>query len=127
MKIVVIVLVLSLAGLTACSQDRPAPAPTPTVASATPSADSTPSVTPSPSPNPTPKRSPTPTPGGCANEAAIALTPNLLIPGSLRGDVDGDGKPDTVRIALDPSGANGCRAFVVVRLDRGSTVTAPIP
>jgi hypothetical protein len=84
-------------------------------------------VTPSPSPNATPTQSPTPTPGGCANEAAIASAPNLLRPGSLRGDVDGDGKPDTVRIALDPSGANGCRAFVVVRLARGSTLTAPIP
>jgi hypothetical protein len=66
-------------------------------------------------------------PGGCANQAAIASTPNLLRPGSLRGDVDGDGTADTVRIALDPSGATGCRAFVVVRLAGGSTVTAPIP
>jgi hypothetical protein len=48
------------------------------------------------------------------------------MPGSLRGDVDGDGVPELVRIAVDPRGAEGCRAFVVARLASGA-VAAPIP
>jgi hypothetical protein len=40
--------------------------------------------------------------------------------------VDGDGRPDTVRIAVDPAGASGCQAFVVVGTATGTRVAAAI-
>jgi hypothetical protein len=54
----------------------------------------------------------------------IPAQASLLGPGSLRGDVDGDGVPDTVRIAIDPRGPAGCRAFVVVTTAAGATAAA---
>lgn len=63
---------------------------------------------------------------GCENGSSIASNHDLILPGSLRGDVDGDGSPDTVTIALDPQGGEGCRAFLVLRL-AASTLLAPIP
>jgi hypothetical protein len=44
--------------------------------------------------------------------------------GSLRGDVDGDGLPDTVRIAVDPAGGVGCQAFVVLQTASGARTAA---
>jgi hypothetical protein len=49
-----------------------------------------------------------------------------MLPGSLRGDIDGDGQTDTATIALDPKGADGCRAFLVVRSE-ASALVASIP
>jgi hypothetical protein len=126
MKNLMMALAASLA-LAGCNSNPPTPAPTPTttVASTTPSPGDSPTATVSPSATPTPTHS---APADrCANEAAVTSSPDLLKPGSVRGDIDGDSRSDVVRIAIDPSGADGCRAFVVVHLAGGSTVTAPIP
>jgi hypothetical protein len=52
----------------------------------------------------------------CSNESSMASNPHVWRPGSLTGDVDGDGVRDTVRIAIDPHGSHKCRAFVVAKL-----------
>jgi hypothetical protein len=56
----------------------------------------------------------------------ILTTSRFLRPGSLQGDVDGDGTKDIVRIAVDPAAPEGCRAFVRAQLADGAVV-APIP
>jgi hypothetical protein len=81
-----------------------------------PSSPATPSLTPA-----TPAQGAT-----CKNQRSIPRERNLIRPGSLRGDVTGDGAADIVRIAVDPRGRAGCRAFVVVETSSGP-VAAAIP
>lgn len=50
----------------------------------------------------------------CLSEDDAALEPSLRRPGSLRGDVDGDGTDDEVSIAIDPEAQEACRYFLVV-------------
>ncbi|MEA2506495.1 MAG: hypothetical protein QOH48_1113 [Actinomycetota bacterium] len=62
----------------------------------------------------------------CKNQRSIPTERNLFRPGSLRGDVTGDGAADVVRIAVDPGGPADCSAFVVVESSSGA-VAAAIP
>lgn len=64
---------------------------------------------------------PTTTPT-CANHDEVVSDPSLAKPGSLTGDIDGDGDEDEVLLALDEAGPEGCRAFVIV--DSGDVVHA---
>jgi TolB protein len=50
----------------------------------------------------------------CLSEDDAALEPSLHKPGSLRGDVDGDGNDDEVSVAIDPQADGTCRYFLVV-------------
>jgi Tol biopolymer transport system component len=50
----------------------------------------------------------------CLSEDDAALEPSLRKPGSLRGDVDGDGNDDEVSVAIDPQADTPCRYFLVV-------------
>jgi hypothetical protein len=93
-----LLLVLALAG---CSGGSPKADPTPSFS--LPSFD-TPSPTPSATPSPT--ASPTP-----------SATPNARRVPALDGDVDGDGKKDSVRATAD---------LLTVDLTGGGTVTAPV-
>jgi hypothetical protein len=70
-----------------------------------------------------PTRRPSPTP--TETEVCPNRDDARVEPGSLRGDVDGDGGEDVVRIAVDEGGAPGCLAFVAVETSRGELV-API-
>jgi hypothetical protein len=121
---------LCVSALVACDNGDPAPTPTPQASSLTTSAPS-PSATPTPEPTatgPSPQATPTAIPpaSACSNQGSILSNPALIKPGSLRGDVDGDGRPDTVRVAVDPAGTAGCRAFVVLRTATLTRAVAPI-
>jgi hypothetical protein len=70
-----------------------------------------------------PARRPSATPA--ETEACPNRDDARVEPGSLRGDVDGDGADDVVRIAVDEEGAPGCMAFIVVETSDGELV-API-
>jgi TolB protein len=50
----------------------------------------------------------------CLSEDDAALEPSLRKPGSLQGDVDGDGNDDEVSVAIDPQADTPCRYFLVV-------------
>ncbi|MGH2747867.1 MAG: hypothetical protein ACRDKB_08085 [Actinomycetota bacterium] len=58
----------------------------------------------------------------CPNHDAVVSDASLAKPGSLTGDVDGDGSEDEVRLAVDEGGPEDCRAFVIV--DSGDVVHA---
>jgi hypothetical protein len=100
-------LLLLLALATACSGSD-----NPTVAgpSATPS--DTPSETPSPTPSPTPSETPSATPS-----PTPSATPHRAVPARDR-DVDGDGKPDSIRASAT--------TLSVELSGSGRTVTAPV-
>jgi hypothetical protein len=109
---------IMLAGLLllgGCSDDRPAQkapiSPTPSeIQTSTPTAA---------------EGSPTEASGSeCSNEAGIAANALDRVSGPLIGDVDGDGVPERVFIALDDAGPPGCQAFVVV--SGTATTSAPI-
>ena len=87
-------------------------------------------------------RSPAPAPRGshsegglsCPNATEIAGDSEAPTGGVVRGDVTGDGTPDEVWLALDPSAPRGCRALVVARSDEaidllslGPRTIAPSP
>jgi len=65
------------------------------------------------------------TPIGCANEPVIAADASRQLGTSARGDVDGDGIEDQIRLAADPEGPEGCTAFVVAEIG-GSVASAPV-
>lgn len=50
---------------------------------------------------------------GCRNEASALFDPGLRKP-AARGDVDGDGAPDEIRLVVDEGAEIGCRVFLVV-------------
>jgi Tol biopolymer transport system component len=57
----------------------------------------------------------------CLSEAEAAGDPSLRKPGSLRGDVDGDGLDDEVSVAIDPQSEEPtCRYFLVVHTAGGA-------
>ena len=62
----------------------------------------------------------------CPNEDAVASDLGRQIGTSTETDVDGDGAHDQVRLAADPSGPEGCTAFVVVELGGVEPVAAPV-
>lgn len=49
----------------------------------------------------------------CANSGSVIANSSLRLPGSISGDVDGDGSSDHVGIALDRTAPEGCQAFLV--------------
>ena len=51
-----------------------------------------------------------------------AVVDRALARSTLRVDVTGDGRPDTVAAATDPSAAEPCRAFVAVRVAGGGVL-----
>lgn len=59
------------------------------------------------------------TSGECPRERALVR--KALDRSTLRADVDGDGRPDTVAAASDPGADKPCRGFVGVRLEGGAT------
>jgi len=70
---------------------------------------------PSPGPPTAPAPPARPAAGGCSNAASVAARPALRRGPAVRGDVDGDGRPDLAFIAVDPAGKERCRFFLVVR------------
>lgn len=74
----------------------------------------------------TPSATPTAGSGGCANEDAVASDPVRQIGPSTEADIDGDDVADRVSLAADPSGPEGCRTFLVIKLGSASTVAAPV-
>lgn len=62
------------------------------------------------------------TTSSCPNLDEVISNPSLAKPGSLSGDVDGDGSDDEVRLASDEGGEEGCREFVIA--DTGDVVHA---
>lgn len=63
--------------------------------------------------------------GLCPGEEQTISDPGLRSGGTLGGDVDGDGAEDSVALATDPSGDDGCRVFVVIEGSAG-TGSAPL-
>ena len=59
------------------------------------------------------------TSGDCPREQALVR--RALARSTLRADVSGDGRLDTVATASDPQAAKPCRGFVGVRVQGGST------
>ncbi|HEV8682663.1 MAG TPA: DPP IV N-terminal domain-containing protein [Actinomycetota bacterium] len=60
----------------------------------------------------------------CLSEEEAASDPTLRKPGSLRGDVDGDGLEDEVSVAIDPQSQElTCRYFLVVETDAATRAT----
>ncbi|MFN2593450.1 MAG: hypothetical protein ABR579_01000 [Actinomycetota bacterium] len=51
----------------------------------------------------------------CSNEQAVVTNESFRLPGSIAGDVDGDGLSDRVQLALDRAAGPGCQAFLVVQ------------
>jgi hypothetical protein len=45
----------------------------------------------------------------------VVAATDLRLPGSITADVDGDGAPDQIQIALDRSARPGCQAFLVAQ------------
>jgi hypothetical protein len=81
-----------------------------------------------PSPGESPSAGEPSTGGGAANcpEASKTIANEELVrPGSLQADVDGDGKTDEVRLVVDPEAKPGCRAWVTVSTSAG-WIAAPI-
>lgn len=64
---------------------------------------------------------PTTTPT-CPNHEKVISDPSLAKPGSLTGDIDGDGSEDEVALAVDEDGSEDCREFVIV--DTGDALHA---
>jgi len=54
---------------------------------------------------------------GCENQVRAVTTVDNRLEDELRGDIDGNGSDDPVRIYLDRSSDAGCRAFVVVETE----------
>jgi Tol biopolymer transport system component len=60
----------------------------------------------------------------CLTEDEAALEPSIHKPGSLRGDVDGDGIADEVSVAIDPQADEPtCRYFLVVQTGEATRAT----
>lgn len=63
----------------------------------------------------------------CLSEDEAALEPSLRKPGSLRGDIDGDGNADEVSVAVDPQATGSCRYFLVVATSGAITAARIAP
>ena len=82
---------------------------------------STGELTPTPEASATPpaggEGTPQPSPGPvgaseCSNQETIVSDPVHRSPGALRGDVDGDGRPEVVWLAVDRRARAGCQVFL---------------
>ncbi len=83
------------------------------------SGDLTPTPEASASPAGEGRATPQPSPGPvgaseCLNEAATVSNPAHRSPGTLRGDVDGDGRSEVIWLAVDQSAEGDCRLFLAV-------------
>jgi hypothetical protein len=61
----------------------------------------------------------------CPNEAAVVADGDLLVGGSLSGDISGDGTDDSAAVHVDDAADVGCRAFLVVTAENGVN-SAPV-
>jgi hypothetical protein len=74
---------------------------------------------------PSPEQSPSAPPASaCPNESATLADDALIRPGSLHGDVDGDGVADEIRLVVDPKADPKCQAWVTVSSSGGELATA---
>jgi hypothetical protein len=64
---------------------------------------------------------------GSTCEREHALVEQALKRGGLPADVDGDGEADQVVVAVDENGRPGCRSFLGVRTDAGTTYSTAMP
>ena len=94
------------------------------------SSDAAPSEPSEPTPTVTVTESVSPTPTetqaafACPNQEAAVADKSLHRPGRLTGELEDDGVSDDVFLVVDPSGEQGCQAFVAV--DDGSLRSVPI-
>lgn len=58
----------------------------------------------------------------CLSEDEATADASLRKPGSLQGDVDGDGLEDEVFVAVDPQAEESCRYFLIVESSGGAKV-----
>lgn len=68
---------------------------------------------------PSPRESPSFAVSGCPNERAVVSDEANRLPGGLEGDVDGDGRSDTVWLATTGAGDPGCSLFLAVETAGG--------
>lgn len=79
-------------------------------------------LTPAPAagaPSPVDTATPQPSPGPvgaseCPNQKAVVADGQKRAPGRLRGDLDGDGRAETVWLAIDDGAEAGCQVFLTV-------------
>lgn len=71
---------------------------------------------------PSPDRSPAAAAPDCPNQDEVMSSAGFVRPGPLTGDVDGDGTPDTMFLAVNPDAPQGCRAFLIVDTGSGTLV-----
>jgi hypothetical protein len=64
---------------------------------------------------------------GSSCERESALVDAALRRSSTTADVDGDGAPDRVAVAVDDEGRPGCRTFLGVRTAAGTTYSTAMP
>jgi hypothetical protein len=77
------------------------------------------SPNPSTAPSPNQRSTPARAEPNCPNQDVTTSSIGSVPAESLAGDVDGDGADDTVFLAVDPEGPEGCRAFVVADTGTG--------
>jgi hypothetical protein len=56
----------------------------------------------------------------CSNQAEVIADPESVRSRRLSADVDGDGRDDTLSVAVNPDSPQGCRAFLVAATGAGS-------
>ncbi|MBA3349252.1 MAG: hypothetical protein H0T12_01730 [Actinobacteria bacterium] len=81
--------------------------------------EANPTPRPAASPTDEEQRTPEPSPdravaSQCSNEAATVSDPAHRTQGVLRGDVDGDGRPEDVWLSIDRRAKTGCQVFLAV-------------
>lgn len=80
---------------------------------------------PAPGPAATPDQRQVVTGGSCAHESALVAA--ALRRRWVPADVDGDGVPDRLAVAVDEGGRAGCRTFLGVRTSAGTTYSSALP
>jgi hypothetical protein len=92
--------------------------------------DDPPQARPRPSASPAattePPETPEPPEPACPNQEAVVADDSLRTAGAAAGDVDGDGIDEGVTIFFDPSGEDGCEAFVVARSGEEVVLAGPL-
>jgi hypothetical protein len=91
-----------------------------------PEAGSTAATSPTVTPQPPPSAVPEPPEAVCPNQTAVVADESLQTEGAVAGDVDGDGTEEVVSIFFDPSGADGCQAFVVAHSGEEIVAAGPL-
>jgi hypothetical protein len=114
-------LLVAVAALVAagCDADEPASTGSHSSSSASPTPEA--SQTETASPEQSPSASPS---SACPNESATLADDALIRPGSLPGDVDGDGVSDETRLVVEPEADPKCQAWVTVSSSGAELVAA---